>query len=457
MIRQADQREASAEVLFFRYELEQRGIRTPEDVLQLYKETAKSRDLNRNVEPASKTVEGWFYDGRKPQRTFRPVIVAMLGYAFEDLWTEVPEGATPNFTPLISASPTAPHADLGVDLNEMKRTGAMAVQRAKEFLFGKDRDAVGEDTLDLLDDEVERLVSAYPREPLSELWDDLLETQDQVFRLLEGGRVRKLSHLRDLNVKGAVVSFLVAKGFNDMESPHQAMTMTRLAASFARSAEHTGLIALTDGLKSLIAYWADKPEDAYHYASQGAATADGLSGTVGLWLLGLQARAAAVLGDEETVRTVNQEAADRREHVVLDDLDRLGGLFTYAPEKQLYYVVESGALLGHGDTQLAAKAERAVREFSDRGSPNWAFGDLAGSQCDLALIRLSGGDVEGAADAIRPVLDLPVSHRNNGIVVSALRVRQELMVSPTRTAAAARDLRGEIEAFPVSRPALPRG
>ncbi|KOG07344.1 hypothetical protein ADK35_44175 [Streptomyces viridochromogenes] len=333
----------------------------------------------------------------------------------------------------------------------------MAVQRAKEFLLGMDREVVGEDTLGLLDDEVGRLVAAYPREPLSTLWPDLLETQEQVFRLLEGGRVRQLSHLRDLNVKAAVLSFLVAKGFNDMESPYQAMTMTRVAASCARTAEHAGLIALTDGLKSLIAYWADKPEDAYHYASQGAATAANLRGTVGLWLLGLRARAAAVLGDEETVREANQEATDRRERIIPDDLDQLGGLFTYAPEKQLYYTVEAEALLGHGDAQLAAQAEEAVRGFSDPSSPNWAFGDLAGSQCDLALIRLFSGDLDGAAAAIRPVLDLPSTHRNNGIIVSAQRVRQALLHSPARTAVVARDLRAEIAAFPANRPALPRG
>ncbi|MFI5859772.1 hypothetical protein [Streptomyces parvulus] len=409
-----------------------------------------------SVDPAPKTIQGWFYEGRKPQRAFRPVIVEMLGYSIDDLWRDVPEGSSPCFVPLTGASSTHPHTDAGVDLNEMKRTGAMAVRRAKEFLLGKDRETVGEDTLGLLDDEVQHLVAAYPREPLSLIWDDLLETQDQVFRLLEGGRVRP-SQLRDLNVKGAVLSFLVAKGFHDMENPLQAMTMTRVAAACARDAEHTGLIALTDGLKSLIAYWADKPEDAYHYADKGAATAADMRGTVGLWLLGLQARAAAVLGDEETVRTANEMAASRREQVVHDDLDELGGLFTYAPEKQLYYAVEAQALLGHGNARLVAQAEEAVHGFSDPTAPNWAFGDLAGAQCDLALVRLFSGDVDGACAAIRPVLDLPASHRNNGIIVSAWRVRQALMGGSTRTSVAARDLRAEIEAFPTNRRALPPG
>ncbi|MET8981673.1 hypothetical protein ABZX85_39375 [Streptomyces sp. NPDC004539] len=441
-------------MLFFRRICEKQGIRHPDDFLVKYREAAAQLGCEKADVPAPKTIEAWIYEGRKPQRVFRPVLVEMFGYSIDDLWSEITEEVTPPFVPLTDTSPAALHADIGMSLSEMKRTGAMAVRRSKDFLLGVDRDRVGDDTLGLLDDEVLRLVIEYPRVPLSLIWSNLLETHDQVFRLLDGGRVRP-SQLRDLYFKGAVLSFLVAKGFNDMEDPHQAMTMTRVASACARDAEHRGLIALTDGLKSLIAYWADRPADAYHYACQGAETAANLNGTVGLWLLGLKARAAAVLGDDETVRMANEQAADRRERVVADDLDSLGGLFTYAEEKQLYYKVESDALLGHGSAQLVAQAEEAVKGFSNPNSPNWAFGDLAGAQCDLALIHLHGGSLDGAAEAIRPVLNLPASHRNNGIVVSAMRVRNALAQTPAQTALVAQDLSAEIETFQVSRPALP--
>lgn len=49
---------------------------------------------------------------------------------------------------------------------------------------------------------------------------------------------------------------------------------------------------------------------AYHYAERGTETTADPHGTVGLWLLGLQARAAAMLGDAETVRVANEQAAD---------------------------------------------------------------------------------------------------------------------------------------------------
>lgn len=47
-----------------------------------------------------------------------------------------------------------------------------------------------------------------------------------------------------------------------------------------------------------------------------------------------------------------------------------------------------------------------MKRFSDPEFPGWAFGDLAGSQCNLALVRLFADNRDGAAEAVRPVLDL---------------------------------------------------
>ncbi|MEI5098517.1 hypothetical protein RB200_07330 [Streptomyces sp. PmtG] len=434
----------------FRHLLEQRDVRSYSDFVPLYQMVAER--LREAAQPSKTTFEAWFYKGRRPMKTYRRVLEVMLGYSFEQLWREVP-GEEPVFTPIRTSPPL--HADPGVDLIDMKRMGAMAAARAREFLLGADQARPGDDTLDLLNDEVRRLVRDYPRKPLSTLWPDLLQTQAEVFRILESGRVRP-TQLRDLNFSGAVLSFLVAKGFNDIEDRDQAMIMTRVAAACARDAEHTGLIALIEGLKSLISYWADQPSAALHYARQGSETATNLRGTVGPWLLGLQSRAAAALGDAQTSRAASQQAADLRDRVVPDDLDELGGLLTYTPEKQQYYTVEAEALLGHGNADLTAQAEQATEAFADQDAPYWAFGDEAGVRCDLALLRLYAGDLEGTAEALRWVLELPYSHRNNGIVVSAQRVRHAIMAGPARDAVLAQRLREEIEVFPPTRPALPR-
>jgi hypothetical protein len=64
--------------------------------------------------------------------------------------------------------------------------------------------------------------------------------------------------------------------------------------------------------------------------------------------------------------------------------------------------------------------------------------------------------IDGAASALRPVRDLPSTHRNNGIVVSAQRVRQATMNGPASNVTLNRELCAEIEVFPKRRPALPR-
>ncbi len=401
---------------------------------------------------ADKTVEGWLYQERRPQNAFRPVIVAMLGMTFNELWQQAPEGDL--FHVLVTpASPLFSHVNSGMAVGEMRRTGAMAVRRARKFLLDNDQQRAGGNSLPVLQTEVTRLVREYPRVPLGDIWEDLLDTQDQVLHLIETRRFNP-SQLRDVNFLAAVVSFLVAKGFNDLEDRDQARIMTLVAAASAKDAEHPGLLALVKGLQSLIEYWADRPTDVFFYARKGTEIAEGLRGTVTPWLLGLQARASARLGDEETVRTVTAQADELRERMVPDDLDEIGGLLHYSRTKQLYYAVEAEALLRHGNAALIGQAEEAVTGFSDVQTEDWAFGDLAGTQCNLSLVRLHSGDVEGAAAAIRPVLDLSPTLRNNGIIVSVTRVGEALRYSTARTAVTACELSEEITAFPPQRPAL---
>lgn len=444
-----------------RYLLDQREWRDHDAFLPYFRQAAceladfEGKPSLATLAPAKATFEAWYYGKRQPQRDARRVLVRMFGYSIEQLWSEVPEGTTPDLVPLFGTPQTQSRTEVGMDLHEMRRTGAMAARRAMDFALGAEREQLGDETLGFLSDEVKRIAEEYPRVPLSEVWEDLAKAQDEAFRLLESGRARP-SQSRDLHFMATVLSFLMAKGSHDMGDSKVAMAQARAAGFCARQAEHKGLIALVDGLKSLISYWANKPEDALHYARHGAAECPNLRGTASVWLPGLEARAAALLGDEETVRSANQRAESLRERVVPDDLDALGGLLTYPEVKQLYYTVEAEVLLGHGDAQIAAQAEEAVRGFSNPDDPAWAFGDQAGSHCNLALVRLYAGDLDGAAAAIRPVLDLPPALRNNGIVVSAERVRAALARGPVRDAIVARDLRTEIEMYEPPRPALPR-
>ncbi|WP_232108297.1 MULTISPECIES: hypothetical protein [Streptomyces] len=441
----------------FRHLVDQQEWKDPRAFLPRFREAAQQlADADKDPDlatctPAASTFEAWYYNQRKPNRDARRVLVAMFGQSFERLWgpaQDDPPGPADTSSLDDRAAP-------GVDLSNMRKGAEMAARRARDFAMGAERGRLGEETIGFLQDEVRRIAERYPRVPLSSIFDDLATTQDEVFRHIEGGR-SKPSQLRQLHIMATLLSWFMAKASHDMGDPHSAMMQARAAGVCAQQAEHPGLIALTDGLKSLITYWSGNADDALYYARKGAVEHPELHGTVSVWLPSLEARAAALLGDGETVRTANEQAERQRDCVAPDDLDELGGLLTFPPQKQLYYAVESHVMLGHGNARTTAQAEEAVAAFSDRGAPHWAFGDQAGAQCNLALIRLHADDLDGVADAIRPVLDLPVSQRNRGIVVSAQRVQAALTREPVRTAILARELREEIALYPPSRPALPR-
>ncbi|MFF9667054.1 hypothetical protein ACF1FY_33845, partial [Streptomyces althioticus] len=103
--------------------------------------------------------------------------------------------------------------------------------------------------------------------------------------------------------------------------------------------------------------------------------------------------------------------------------------------------------LGEDPALGESQSEAAVTAYRDASEDEWAFGDEAGAQTDLALARIARGEVEGAAEAVRPVLDLPIEQRNFGIVSSAQRVHAALSADGRRNGIVGVDLQQEIEAF----------
>jgi len=84
----------------------------------------------------------------------------------------------------------------------------------------------------------------------------------------------------------------------------------------------------------------------------------------------------------------------------------------------------------------------------ERGSA--ACRNEATARCALAVARVARGDVDGAAEALGPVLALPPAQRDHSIVTSVERVRTTLsaITDPRRDAIA---LAVAIEAFTVER------
>jgi tetratricopeptide (TPR) repeat protein len=329
---------------------------------------------------------------------------------------------------------------------DRERQVAMAARRAFRFGTAADGSTVGPETLAQLHDEIGGLADAYPRVPLTSLLGDLVDVQDTAFRILEDGRVRP-AQAQELYLLAGIASGMLAKASHDLGDPRSAMTQARTAYVCAENAEHPSLRAWVRGLQSLITYWAGRPQDAAHYAALGEAHTEGLHGTATVWLASLAARAHAMLGDADAARDAIRRADTSRETVRPDDLDAYGGLLTFPRPRQLYYAAEAVVYLGDNAEAAQAHAGAAVEAYRTAPREDWAFGDEAGARTNLAIARVAGGELEGAAEAVRPVLELPFEQRNFGIVVSARRVHEALCDTRFRTARAAIDVREQIEEF----------
>ncbi len=372
--------------------------------------------------------------GTTPQT--RRTLQRMFGKPVEELLAPyVPEQAAQ----VVPVAATGGRITTG---NEMEVLD-MAASRARAFALAA-QTGLGSEAMEQVYDDVRHVAKAYPQRPLPEILGQLVETQDLVFALLESRQ--RPEHLRQLYFLGGVTGGLLAKASHDLGNPHAALTQARTAFLCADNADHHGLRAWVRGLQSLVSYWAGNPHDSVRYAQLGAGYAEQANSTTSVWLPVSEARAWAALGNADATRAALERAENAWGTVVEgDDLDEMGGLCTFGRNRQLYYAADALAWLP-GERDTAERYSRqAVDAYTDQSHPEWAFGDAAGSHAAMAITRIANGELDGAADAIAPVLGLPTERRINGVVHSARRVHQALRQSGR--ADDARDLQEEIELF----------
>jgi len=332
--------------------------------------------------------------------------------------------------------------------SDPERMIAMAARRALQFGAAADASNVGSDSLELLRGETGRLAVAYLQQPLSEILGDIAALQDHTFSLLEGRQ--RPRETRDLYVVGGLASGMLAKAAHDLRDPQLAMTHARTALLCARNAEQAALTAWVHGLQSLITYWADRPREALQYAQSGQEI-PGITGTVGIWLASLEARAWSALGNGAASRDAIERASNLREHAIADDLDSVGGMCYFSHPRQLYYAADASAsLAGPHDKEIIrsaiSRATMAVTAYEDALPDEKSFSDEAGSRADLALALIRAGEIEGASEAIRPVLNLPLPLRIHGVVTSVTNVHHAITANAIDSPDGS-DLQEEIEEY----------
>ena len=330
---------------------------------------------------------------------------------------------------------------------------AVSADRARDFLTRIEASNVGTETLAQLIDDLRRLVIAYEHQPLPTLLGDLVDTQNRAFVLLEGRQ--RPEQTRDLYLIAGIACGLMAKASHDLGAAHDAMTQARTGYACADNAGHDGLRAWTRGLQALITYWSGRLEESVRYAQSGAEAAARSHGTAGVWLASNEARALAALHRLDDAHAALARAADARDQVQPDELDSLGGLCTFSRPRQLYYAADALSWGGQAEADRTEQlASDALDAYAGAPAEDRAFGGVAGTRSALAVARVFRGEIDGAAEALAPVLELPVAQRIHGIVTSVEHVRTALrsVDNPGRKVT---ELAGAIEGWTAERLTLP--
>ncbi len=389
----------------------------------------------KNATLSNRTLRRWLA-GEVQTRPRAPqcrVALALWGFPMDELLA--PPGP-------VGVVEHRPGESVAAEALTVDRQVMMAARRAQEFTAAAEQGGIGAESLDELRDDVRDLAGAYLHDPVTSMIAPLAEVQDAVFARLEGRQ--RPAQAAELYLLAGVASALLAKASQDLGRSRDAMTQARTAYVCADNAGHSGLRAWARGLQSLITYWAGRPTEAARYAHLGAAELGDGSGSVAAWLPSLEARAWALAGGQAESRSAIGRAEDARARHVVDDLDEIGGLFSFPLAKQRYYAAGAWVHLPDGATRASQDATAAL-ELYEQGEDR-SYSDAAGARAELALSRVLDGEIEGAGEAIAPVLGLPPERRIAGILASVSRIDTALR-RPAVASPASQSIRGAIEAF----------
>ncbi|WP_322778583.1 hypothetical protein [Frankia sp. Cas4] len=312
----------------------------------------------------------------------------------------------------------------------------------------------GPDAVTLLYNEVRRIARAYPADGGPALLPALTAAQRFAFRHLDGPT--QPDQARDLYFLTGVLCGLLAHAGLDLGQIDAAMTQTRTALLCADRAGHPGLRTWLRNEQCTITRWAGWHHESLRYVQLAATDAAVIRGTAAVGRALREARAQAAIGNADEARAALTAATEAREQAQPDELDEIGGQITLSTPDGLFVAADALSLLP--DPAAAEQAANfAVSAFDDIPANQAKFGNAACTRIILSLARFRQGDVDGARDALRPVLDLPPQQRLYGIMTNMQRVQVTLTDARYHGSPTARDTAAEIETFAQlgARTALP--
>ncbi|GAB4087314.1 hypothetical protein GCM10028784_39440 [Myceligenerans cantabricum] len=397
-----------------------------------------------------KSVARWEAGASTPRDWVRPQLADALGVSIEEIdalisrsdrTPAVPSGfhgigpqqivaAGPGDPLLITTAPEDP-----ADLTDLHSLVAGAAHTSTAFASLVSASNVSDPDLDRYRITLSRIATDYVHAPLLPLVSELIAVRDRLFALLHGQQNLRQRH--DLFLLTGVACLLLAHASQNMGESRAALAQLRTARLCADQTGHPGLRAWTFGTGALIAEWSHSSM-ALEQTEQAAALAP--AGDSRIRIAAIEARAAARLGDRRRALAAIDRVHDTRQNSpVVDEVTDFGGLLTFPPAKEHYYLGSTYTLLGDYDA-ARQHATAAIDAYRDGPTDERSYGDEALAHVDLITIGVNHDDAAEVEAAIRPVLDLPPQMRIRQLG-SAMSRLTSLTRDPThRTSRAARQL-----------------
>ncbi|MCZ0978646.1 DNA-binding protein [Streptomyces diastatochromogenes] len=336
-----------------------------------------------------------------------------------------------------------PADDPQVPAFDLEEQVLMTARDAHESADATASATISDNTIDELRDRVTSLARRYHVLPPVTAWQE----GNGLLREIERHRDRTQVPVQQqalMILNGQAAALLSVAAF-DLGYFAPARTLARTAALFGESTRFTPLQAYADGTMAYIAYHSGEASEAVEKARR-ALSYGGLGDIAQRRLHAIAARAYVHIGDAESAQRSIRLSGDL-DLLSRDELhDEVGGEFGFS-EERLAMSNSTTALL-MGDTARAEiEAGRALALLAQRAKSEQSTDVRAGAAADLAYARLYGGDVDGAAEALAPMWEVPTEQRNTGIVVRAARIGRHLAKPQYHGSALPGELRERIENF----------
>ncbi len=288
-----------------------------------------------------------------------------------------------------------------------------------------------------------------------EIFGELVRVRNHAYALAE--RTKRPHQLADLYVVAGQACAMLAELSFDLGYPDAAGEQVRSALAYGQIAEHSSLCAFALAVQSTIAFWSGEPTRGVRLAGDGLEYRN--TGTAAVRLRAVEARSWALKGAYDKTRDSLVAAEAAREDSGSDPmLDEIGGEFAFGPARVAF--CSASAYLALEDGEAAARsAQRALDLCVHAPDHEQSFRDECGARLDLVAAMMLQGDLTGAEQTMRPVLDLPPTQRTARLAHRVRALRAIANKPAHRETVAARNLGDMVEDFvsDTAQKALPPG